>query len=59
MSTPAKESLHPKDHEHLPDPELERLKRDIYRSDKEKFLLFTQMLRRGIMLKQAKVTHKQ
>jgi hypothetical protein len=36
----------------------ERLRRDIYRPDKEKFLLFTQMLRRNVMFKNAKITHK-
>lgn len=40
------------------DPETERLRRDIYRSDKEKFQLFAQMLRRNAMLKKAKITHK-
>lgn len=59
MSSPHNESVKPDNHEPLPDPELERLKRDINRSDKEKFLLFAQMLRRGVMLKQAKITHKQ
>jgi hypothetical protein len=36
--------------------ETEKLKEDIFRSDKEKFLLFTQMLRRNAMLKKATVT---
>jgi len=40
------------------DLETERLRRDIYRSDKEKFQLFAQMLRRNAMLKKAKITHK-
>lgn len=39
------------------DPETERLRRDIYRSDKEKFHLFAQMLRRNAMLKNANITH--
>ena len=38
--------------------EMERLKRDIYRSDVEKFHLFTQMLRTNNLLKKAKITHK-
>lgn len=42
----------------IQETELERLKRDIYRSDMEKFLLFTQMLRRNTMLKKAKITHR-
>lgn len=42
----------------IPDWERERIKKNINRSDMEKFQLFTQMLRRGIMLKRAKITHK-
>jgi hypothetical protein len=38
--------------------ETERLKRDIYRSDMEKFRLFTQMLRRNAALKKAVIRHK-
>lgn len=38
--------------------EEERLRRDVFRSDKEKFLLFTQMLRTNAMYKRAKITHK-
>lgn len=38
--------------------ETEHLRRDIFRSDKEKFLLFAQMLRTNAMLKRAKITHK-
>ncbi len=38
--------------------ELERLRRDIYRTDMEKLNLFTQMLRVNSLLKKARVTHK-
>lgn len=38
--------------------ELDRLKRHINRTDKEKLQAFTQMLRRSIMFKRAKITHK-
>lgn len=47
-----------------PDPavleakEIERLRRDIYRSDMEKLKLFTQMLRVNSLFKKATVTHK-
>jgi hypothetical protein len=37
--------------------EIERLKRDIYRSDMEKFRLFTQMLRTNALLKRAVIRH--
>jgi len=36
----------------------ERLRRDIFRSDSEKFRLFILMLRRNAMYKKATVTHK-
>lgn len=36
----------------------ERLLRDIYRPDKEKFQLFMQMLRNNAIYKKAKITHK-
>jgi hypothetical protein len=36
----------------------ERLRRDIYRPDTEKFKLFTQMLRANALFKKAKITHK-
>jgi hypothetical protein len=36
----------------------ERLKRNIYRSDMDKFRLFTKMLRSNIVLKKAVITHK-
>jgi hypothetical protein len=39
--------------------EIEKLKENVFRSDKEKFLLFTKMLRRSLMLKKAVITHKQ
>lgn len=42
----------------IEESEIERLKRDIYRPDMEKFKLFTQMLRTNAMLKRAKITHK-
>ena len=38
--------------------EIDRLRRDIYRPDMEKFKLFTQMLRANALFKKAKVTHK-
>jgi hypothetical protein len=38
--------------------EMERLKRDIYRSDMEKLSLFTHMLRRNALFKKAKISHK-
>ena len=38
--------------------ELYRLKRDVNRSDKEKFLLFTTMLRRNALYKRAKISNK-
>ncbi|RFS22790.1 hypothetical protein DVR12_13455 [Chitinophaga silvatica] len=38
--------------------EMERLKKDIYRSDIEKLKLFTQMLRTNNLLKKTKITHK-
>ena len=40
------------------DSEMERLRRDVYRSDKEKFELLVQMFRRNAMYNRAKVTHK-
>lgn len=39
--------------------ETERLRRDIYRPDKEKFLLFVKMLEQKAILKSTKITHKQ
>ncbi len=36
----------------------ERLKRDIYRPDMEKLQLFTKMLRTGMLLKKAVISHK-
>jgi hypothetical protein len=38
--------------------ELDRLKRDIYRSDKEKYLLLMQRFRRNAMFKKAVITYK-
>jgi hypothetical protein len=38
--------------------DIERLRRDIYRPDIEKFQLFTQMLRANALFEKAKVTHK-
>ena len=42
----------------VPKTEEERLREDIYRSDLEKFLLFSRMLKRNAMFKKAKITHK-
>jgi len=36
----------------------EKLRENIYRSDKEKLLVFTKMLRLNAMLKKAVITHK-
>ncbi|MEO6851284.1 MAG: hypothetical protein ABI203_09805 [Mucilaginibacter sp.] len=41
-----------------PISEIERLKKDIYRPDMEKFRLFTQMLRTNALLKKAIIRHK-
>ena len=38
--------------------DLDRLRRDVYRSDKEKFILFAQMLRAQARYKKVKITHK-
>ena len=38
--------------------EMERLRQDIYRPDREKLKLFIQMLRANTLFKKAKVTHK-
>jgi hypothetical protein len=38
--------------------EAERLRRDIFRPDMEKFKLFTQMLRTNALYKKAKITHQ-
>jgi hypothetical protein len=40
------------------DVEIERLRRDIYRSDMEKLKLFTQMLKTNALFKKAKISHK-
>jgi hypothetical protein len=42
----------------ITEAEIERLKRDIYRPDMEKFRMFTQMLRRNAVLKKAVIRHK-
>jgi len=42
----------------MTEAEIERLKRDIYRPDMEKFRLFTDMLRRNATLKKAVIRHK-
>ncbi len=42
----------------LIETETDRLRRDVYRSDMEKFLLFTRMLRANKMYSRVKVTHK-
>jgi hypothetical protein len=38
--------------------ELEKLREDVFRSDKEKFILFTRMLRRNATLRKAVINHK-
>ncbi len=38
--------------------ETEKLKEDIFRPDEEKLHLFTQMLKRNLLLNKASVTHK-
>jgi hypothetical protein len=38
--------------------ETEKLKEDVFRSDKEKFLLFTRMLKRNATLRKAVINHK-
>jgi len=38
--------------------EKKRIQRNLGMSDKEKFLSFSKMLRKEIMLRQAKITHK-
>lgn len=48
----------PKRKQQATNPEDERLLRDIYRPDIEKFHLFTRMLRREQLFKKARVTHK-
>jgi hypothetical protein len=42
----------------MTDPEKERIRRDVYRSDVEKLKLFTRMLKQNALFKRAKVTHK-
>jgi len=37
---------------------MERIKRDVYRSDMEKLSLFTRMLRQNALFKKAKIIHK-
>lgn len=41
-----------------PESEEDRLRRDVFRSDLEKFHLFTQMLRRNAMIKKATIQHR-
>jgi len=38
--------------------ETERLRKDIFRSDMDKFLLFTKMLRTNALYNKAKIAHK-
>lgn len=38
--------------------EVDRLRRDIYRPDKEKLKLFVQMLQTNALFKKVKITHK-
>lgn len=47
-----------KDPKSILDPETERLRRDIFRSDMEKLILFTRMLRTNALFKKAVITHK-
>ncbi|MGY3213064.1 hypothetical protein [Mucilaginibacter sp. HD30] len=54
MQKQEKEHIEPE----MTEAEIERLKRDIYRPDMEKFRLFTQMLRRNAALKKAVIRHK-
>jgi len=54
MQKQHKENIEPE----MTETEIERLKRDIYRPDMEKFRLFTQMLRRNAALKKAVIRHK-
>ncbi|MFD0748858.1 hypothetical protein ACFQZS_01810 [Mucilaginibacter calamicampi] len=42
----------------MTEAEIERLKRDVYRPDMEKFRLFTDMLRRNAILKKALIRHR-
>jgi len=42
----------------MTDPEKERIRRDVYRSDLEKLKLFTRMLKQNALFKKDKVTHK-
>ena len=42
----------------IEESETERLRRDVFRPDMEKFLLFTQMLRTNKMYNRVKVAHK-
>jgi len=58
MSLPEKEISKQNTSTPPADQETQRRMRDIYRSDAEKFRLFTQMLRLNIMYKKAKITHK-
>ena len=54
MQKKEKEPIEPE----MTEAEIERLKRDIYRPDMEKFRLFTEMLRRNAALKKAVIKHK-
>ena len=42
----------------IADAEIERIRRDVYRSDIEKLKLFTRMLRQNALFKKAKIIHK-
>jgi hypothetical protein len=46
------------DNASIKDADMDRLRKDIYRSDKEKLTLFTKMIRRNALYKKAIVTHK-
>ncbi len=54
MQKQEKENTEPE----MTEAEIERLKRDIYRPDMEKFRLFTKMLRRNAIFKKAVIKHK-
>jgi hypothetical protein len=39
--------------------EMEKLKENVFRSDKEKLMLFTRMIRRNAMFKKATIHHRE
>ncbi|MEI8279088.1 MAG: hypothetical protein WCG87_04940 [Bacteroidota bacterium] len=58
MSKPVKQTEQPEEKRPVVMTEEERLLQDMNRSDMEKFLLFTEMLRRNALYKKATITHK-